>query len=298
MFKEKDARDLITAHKRKFAEYALHHRGKANDLSSTIDYRNQAAVKMKVNEALADKAADMLEQPSYHELAMRTAAGIEVFHYPVLPDSTISSGEDATDAAFCADVIDYLNAVARLDRWKSRLFYNKDKIVVENAICTTIHENWSLGNIPNPQVIHAILGIATEGGELVEDLVKLANPIGVGESGPIVDNIKRETGDVDWYQELLARAMRYSTDDAREINIARLAKRYPERFSEEAAIARADEGIPTVKVDRHTSSKEVVITCPYCQKPHYHGAQYVPGHRVAHCNDPSIDNGKGYYITE
>ncbi len=245
MFKESNARGMIAAHQQQFEGYARQHRKKADDAMSTIDYRNQAMEKAKVNSALALGALDLLADPTYHDLAMRTAAGPEVFHYPVEDDT------NATDATFINDVIVYLNAVARLDRWKSRLFYGKDKIVIDNAITPVIQDNWSLGNIPNPQIIHAILGIATEGGELVEDLVKLANPIGTAEIDPIADNIKRECGDVDWYQELLAKSMRFAVEDVREMNIARLAKRYPDKFSEAAAIARADEQVDGEPVLHH-----------------------------------------------
>lgn len=231
MFKEKDARGMIAAHQQQFEGYALQHRKKSEDTTQTIDYRNQAAVKMNVNVAFAMGAADQLECKSYSELAMRTAAGPEVFHY-----------EDAneTDAHFINDIMVYLNAVKRLDSWKSVLFYGKAKVIIDNSIAPEIMHDWSLRGISNPQILHAILGIATEGGELVEDVVRLGNP-GAWVDGGIVPNIRREMGDVDWYQELLAHCIGYTVEDCREENIARLAKRYPEKFSEADALARADE---------------------------------------------------------
>lgn len=188
---------------------------------------------------------------NYHELAMRTAAGPEVFHYPHnVPEPTEDDimESKALDINFLADVIKYLNAAAQIDRWKSRLFYGKDKIVIENAVSPHIGASWSLNNIANPQMIHAILGIATEGAELMEDLVKMAGSLTYfSEDGLYTypeeysDNMSREQGDVDWYQELLAKVLNEPIEESRRKNIERLQKRYPDKFSEQDAIERKDE---------------------------------------------------------
>jgi hypothetical protein len=34
--------------------------------------------------------------------------------------------------------------------------------------------------------------------------------------------------------------------------------------------------------------------CPYCKRPHFHGAG--DGHRVAHCSAPRVDASKGYIV--
>lgn len=184
----------------------------------------------------------------YHTLAMRTAAGPEVFH---LPGGEL--GAEMEDEFF-GDAQAFLVAAARMDDWKSRLFYGKSKYTRTNfdfdkfAAASQFPDfvftgqPKSLRNIDNPQLIHAILGIATEGAELVENLLEVAHTGQVDhERIASMNNMVRETGDVDWFQELLASAIGVPIEKSRSTNIARLAVRFPAKFSEFAAVARADE---------------------------------------------------------
>lgn len=194
----------------------------------------------------------------YTAAAMRTAAGPEVFHIP----HPVQDPKEAwvLDIQILADLCDYIRATNKLDRWKSRLFYNKDKPEANlEEMFKDLNEDWSIDHVPNPQLIHAILGIATEGAELVADLVNVVQLFSKNEVkeypaskwlysdrqklADLAENMSREQGDIEWYQELLAVATSIPVELSREANIQRLKKRFPDKFSEADAVARADEQV-------------------------------------------------------
>lgn len=183
--------------------------------------------------------------PQYHELAMRTAAGPDVLHVPSNPQEL-----DALNREAVATLLLYAMAARQLDRLKSILFYGKTKGGVDMSDLAKDlfgsdrqleNADFCIHHIPNPQFIHAVLGIASEGGELVEDMLVLMTKPPVDKALDILDNVVRESGDVDWFQELLATSVGITVDEGRERNIARLSKRFPDKFTAAAAIARADE---------------------------------------------------------
>lgn len=91
-----------------------------------------------------------------------------------------------------------------------------------------------LANTQNARLIHALLGIGSESGELSDQLKK---HIAYGKDLDLV-NLKEEVGDLLWYCAVLLDEIGSSFDEAMEINIAKLKKRYPQGFTEEAAINR------------------------------------------------------------
>jgi hypothetical protein len=72
------------------------------------------------------------------------------------------------------------------------------------------------------QVVHAILGIATEAGELIQALE--AALFGGAEIDDV--NLLEESGDIDWYQALLDVALGGTQEDRWSTNIAKLRRRY------------------------------------------------------------------------
>lgn len=84
------------------------------------------------------------------------------------------------------------------------------------------------------------LGLAGEAGEVIE-LIKKA----VGH-GHTLDGAKlrKELGDVLWYIAAIATLTHSSLGDIAVGNVAKLKARYPEGFSHEASLNRADEGAP------------------------------------------------------
>lgn len=83
----------------------------------------------------------------------------------------------------------------------------------------------------DPRVFHAIIGIATEAAELITALQRNIN----GDSLDGV-NVCEEWGDACWYGDgILHDALNVDPTVTRERNIAKLAKRYPEKYSDELA---------------------------------------------------------------
>lgn len=88
------------------------------------------------------------------------------------------------------------------------------------------------------RILHASIGVITEGGELVEALEK-------GFSGEELDfvNIAEENGDVDWYQAILyniakERGLSINEESVRERNVRKLMKRYPDGYADVNANVR------------------------------------------------------------
>lgn len=169
-------------------------------------------------------------------------------------------------------VVDMFVACATLlDQYKKNIYYhkpiNEDKwFGAINAMHGAIHKIQQSN--PNEQenidtldidsrILHAIIGIATESGELMEAV--RAN-LGVHDKLDNV-NLQEEVGDLNWYEAILIDALGADWDDIREKNIAKLKARYPNKFDPEDAInrnlkaerkileggdarARAEEGYP------------------------------------------------------
>lgn len=84
------------------------------------------------------------------------------------------------------------------------------------------------------RAIHALLGINTEQAEL-SDMIK--KYIFYGKPFDMV-NLKEEIGDKLWYLAVLCDEFSLDLGDIMETNIAKLKKRYGEKFTEEKAINR------------------------------------------------------------
>ena len=186
----------------------------------------------------------VFQDSDYHELAMRTAAGPDVFHYPQDKDDQFE-----IDRLFVDDLFDFIYSAYKLDNWKSKLFYNKTKYESSGVILEKVKllfkdffsEGATLANIDNPQLTHGVLGIASEAGEIVEDFTVLMKGMNTPNYNDARMNMFRELGDIDWFQELVAEAEDYTLTEVRENNINRLRKRFPDKFSEADAVNRADE---------------------------------------------------------
>lgn len=84
------------------------------------------------------------------------------------------------------------------------------------------------------RMLHAAMGIATEAGELVDCLKKT---IFYGKPLDLV-NLKEELGDLSWYEEILHDCLATTREQIQDLNISKLKKRYPEKFSKEKALNR------------------------------------------------------------
>jgi NTP pyrophosphatase (non-canonical NTP hydrolase) len=83
-------------------------------------------------------------------------------------------------------------------------------------------------------LMHAGLGFATESGEFL-DVLKKQHAYGK----PLdAVNLREEVGDLLWYCAIACRGLGITLEDAAQVNIAKLAERFPNRFTNEAALNR------------------------------------------------------------
>lgn len=84
------------------------------------------------------------------------------------------------------------------------------------------------------RLLHAAIGLCTEAGEFIDPIKK--NMF----YEKILDevNLKEEIGDLLWYIAIACDALETTIEDEMERNIRKLIKRFPEKFTEEAAINR------------------------------------------------------------
>ncbi len=86
----------------------------------------------------------------------------------------------------------------------------------------------------DPRVFHGCVGVATEGTELIEALMKAVTGI-----TPIdAVNVQEECIDSCWYIAILHDALEMSWDDGLERNLAKLKKRFPDAFDMLNAVYR------------------------------------------------------------
>ena len=90
-------------------------------------------------------------------------------------------------------------------------------------------------------LVHAIDGICGEAGELINPKKRAmfyGKPLGEKE----IANLKEEAGDLMWYiAGPLCRALGCTLEEICAANIAKLQLRYPEKYSDNAALERADK---------------------------------------------------------
>jgi NTP pyrophosphatase (non-canonical NTP hydrolase) len=90
-------------------------------------------------------------------------------------------------------------------------------------------------------LVHAIDGICGEAGELINPKKRAmfyGKPLGEKE----LANLKEEAGDLMWYiAGPLCRALGCTLEEICAANIAKLQLRYPEKYSDDAALERADK---------------------------------------------------------
>lgn len=89
-------------------------------------------------------------------------------------------------------------------------------------------------DVENPRIEHAIIGISTEAGELLDALKKQKF------YGKDLDkvNLKEEGGDILWYLALLFDALGTDFGTEMQRNIDKLKTRFPEKFTQDAAFDR------------------------------------------------------------
>lgn len=85
--------------------------------------------------------------------------------------------------------------------------------------------------------LHAAVGISGEAGELLDAIKK-----GWAYNKPIdVANVQEELGDILFYVQAMCNQYGWTFGDVIDANVAKLIKRYPTGYSDQAAQARADK---------------------------------------------------------
>ncbi len=181
------------------------------------------------------------DEPKYVE-----ADKIARFDYVAEATLTLSNqfhGDMVAKFRFNRALDDSIGALRSLDLIKKTLFYGKDNslagyygnspsyapescALLANGLA--LESNLLVSDAEN--FIHGIIGLATEAGELLELLRDTLN-------GKPLDkpNLKEEVGDGKWYMAILAKVGGFMWGDDEKVNIAKLRKRFPDRFTEHDA---------------------------------------------------------------
>lgn len=132
------------------------------------------------------------------------------------------------------DVLDSaIEALNDLDQIKKALFYGRDMGESLSFAEQGVRNNdiQIAGLHPDPQagmrLLHGIIGIATEAGEMLEALRQ-------GVEGGVFDltNVAEEVGDNQWYAAAILRALGTNFESVQKTNIAKLRARFPNKFTE------------------------------------------------------------------
>jgi len=92
-------------------------------------------------------------------------------------------------------------------------------------------------NFSNPTELHAVIGIASEAGELL-DIIKKELVYHVEPDG---EHLQEELGDILHYMMYILRNRGWALNDLMINNVTKLNKRYPNGYSNKAAIERKDK---------------------------------------------------------
>lgn len=146
-----------------------------------------------------------------------------------------------------AALINFAAAAQRLDKAKKALFYGNTKHARPDPHPAEVFVKSGFNHRTlHKDVLHAIIGIATEAGEMAERLLAMGDMARQDEAHD--KNLFEEAGDLEWYQSLLYGVLGFRQADVRLANDNKLRVRYPERFSSERAEHR-DLGAEKLALD-------------------------------------------------
>lgn len=148
------------------------------------------------------------------------------FDYLVESERTLSDkfyGSEVKELHLRNLFIHFSNTASLMDKLKKGLYYGRDIELLPK------HATWNLAlHEDKKDILHAIIGIATEAGELVDAYSEaLRNRTEID-----IVNLCEEVGDIFWYAAIIAREAGVSFEDIQRNNIEKLAKRFPDKFTE------------------------------------------------------------------
>jgi hypothetical protein len=131
---------------------------------------------------------------------------------------------------------EFIEAGQALDRVKKALMYGRDFVMREGEDVLEIENPISVPNDYEQRLIHAMLGVATEGVEMMEAVQAFFfGTADVPPSAFDIPNLQEEFGDAEWYRALFLAAVGQTDEQNREQNDAKLEARFGSTFTEEAA---------------------------------------------------------------
>lgn len=122
-----------------------------------------------------------------------------------------------------------------MDRVKRTVYYGK----VDSELMDELMPNYPTGEKGErikqmARVLHAVIGLITEVGEICEDITKF-----IDEGGELdVKNLKIENGDLLWYINLFLACLKTTIVEVAYENIIKLRTRFPNKFTQLDAINR------------------------------------------------------------
>jgi hypothetical protein len=150
--------------------------------------------------------------------------GNEMNDFDYLAESALTASDsfhsDKVDPIVLERVLaDCISSLQALDALKKALFYGKEIGKLPAQYTTDIEHSFGV-EYPDTNVVHGIIGAATEAGELLEALY--ANLFEEKELDMV--NIFEEVGDSTWYLAMLLRKAGRTFDDVFRNNIDKLRK--------------------------------------------------------------------------
>ena len=163
-----------------------------------------------------------MTEDEYRVLALRTLS--LSFHTDKVPPHELDGALHAASVG-----------VAWMDDCKKSLFYGKEmkRRTGRGGACSIRYPvTTSSEFLPVDQIMHAIIGLFTESGELLEWLKNALS----GKTD--WTNLEEEIGDLLWYLAVLSSAANLDLPEIRKKNIKKLQTRYPDKFTEANALTR------------------------------------------------------------
>jgi NTP pyrophosphatase (non-canonical NTP hydrolase) len=140
-----------------------------------------------------------------------------------------------------------IQAAEHMDKVKKALFYGRPAPGLECRFKNIDNARIDMRNAlkalhPDPiraeQVLHGVIGLFTEAGEMLEAVLEA-----IIDRKPLdAVNMIEEVGDGKWYMAILAHALPFSWGTDEVVNIEKLRKRFPDKFTEYDANTRDLDG--------------------------------------------------------
>lgn len=146
----------------------------------------------------------------------------------------VGSSQPVRNRLFANDMLYLLDGPEQREAQAEASFdYQTEALRTESGLEPIADFAWLTDANPS-RLLHAAMGMATEAGEFLDPIKK---HLFYGKPLDLV-NLREEVGDLLWYIAIACDALDTTIDAEMQRNIAKLRKRYPEKFTSEAANER------------------------------------------------------------